>query len=265
MSDNESIPGEMSDSAGDHKRKSIKLRVGSGPSHSPSASRAGSPINGSRAGSPAAPAGSQSQGQQSMLDIYPTIILNLHGISISSTTYTFHENWEVVPPLRRFLERLSNLHEKKTLAYWQAYLAGLEAAGAKRVKAQYMQLVDPKSSPGAYALDHRLSSILIKHRTLDTALRKHLLTRTVSFNLDPAVSPSASGSTSTSKPANPNPRPVTAEEIIAALPPEGISIGSILKVFAGRISEKRDKERFIKLVRENSSYNPEDKLLRPKA
>jgi transcription initiation factor TFIIF subunit alpha len=70
MSDGEGTAGEMSDSAGDRKRKSIKLRLGSGPSHSASASRAGSPAYGSRAGSPAAAAGSQGQGQQqSMLDI----------------------------------------------------------------------------------------------------------------------------------------------------------------------------------------------------
>ena len=70
----------MSDSAGDHKKKSIKIRLGSGPNHSPSASRAGSPAYGSRAGSPAAVAGSQAQGQQqSMLDIYPPIVINLSG------------------------------------------------------------------------------------------------------------------------------------------------------------------------------------------
>jgi hypothetical protein len=105
MSDGESVAGEMSDSAGDHKRKSIKLRVGSGPSHSPSASRAGSPAQGSRAGSPAAPAGSQSQGQQSMHQIYPSIPSQQQGVSISPKIYGFGGYGEVVPPQSRFIQR----------------------------------------------------------------------------------------------------------------------------------------------------------------
>lgn len=201
MSDGEGTAGEMSDNAGDYKRKGIKLRMGSGPSHSPSASRAGSPSYGSRAGSPAAPAGSQSQGQQqSMLDIYPDIVLNLQGISLSPTLYTFREKWRMVPPFN------GSLH-----------------------------------------------TALVGNRLLTTAVSRHL---------DSVASPPASGSAS--KPAA-NPKPVTAEEIIAALPPAGISIGDILKVFTGRISDKKDRERFIRMVKENSSYSPEDKLLRPKS
>ena len=73
----------------------------------------------------------------------------------------------------------------------------------------------------------------------------------------------APDSTSTASGAG-NPKPVTAEEIIAALPPNGISIGNILKLFPGRIVDKKHRERFIRMVKENSSYNPEDKLLRPK-
>jgi hypothetical protein len=85
------------------------------------------------------------------------------------------------------------------------------------------------------------------------------LLTTAFYNLGSAASPSATAVKAA------NLRPVTAEEIIAALPPEGISIGNILKVFSGRISEKKDKDRFISIVKANSSYSPEDKLLRPKA
>jgi len=87
-----------------------------------------------------------------------------------------------------------------------------------------------------------------------------LLTGTVLCTLA-SVSPPASGSAAAS-PANP--RPITVEEIIAALPPTGISIGAMLKLFPGRISDKKDRDRFIKMVKENSSYSPDDKLLRPK-
>ncbi len=61
---------------------------------------------------------------------------------------------------------------------------------------------------------------------------------------------------------------ITAAEIAAAIPAEGIAIGALLKRFSGRIKgggkEKADRERFIALVKENSKYSPEDKLLRPK-
>jgi hypothetical protein len=60
------------------------------------------------------------------------------------------------------------------------------------------------------------------------------------------------------------PKPVTAEEIVAALPPEGISISALLKLFPGRVMDKKDRERFIRIVKDNSSYNLDDKLLRPK-
>jgi hypothetical protein len=61
------------------------------------------------------------------------------------------------------------------------------------------------------------------------------------------------------------PKPVTAEEIVAALPPEGISISALLKLFPGRVIDKKDRERFIRIVKDNSSYSQDDKLLRPKA
>ncbi len=76
-----------------------------------------------------------------------------------------------------------------------------------------------------------------------------------------SVSPPASGPGAV-KPVNP--RPITVEEIVAALPHTGILIGAMLKQFHGRINDKKDRDRFIKMVKENSSYSTEDKLLRPK-
>jgi hypothetical protein len=64
---------------------------------------------------------------------------------------------------------------------------------------------------------------------------------------------------------NEGPKPVTSEEIAAALPPEGISISALLKLFPGRVMDKKDRERFIRIVKDNSSYSQDDKLLRPKA
>lgn len=61
MSDGEGTAGEMSDGAGGHRKKSIKLRFGGAGSQN--GSRAGSPAGGSRAGSPAT-------GMQSMQIIY---------------------------------------------------------------------------------------------------------------------------------------------------------------------------------------------------
>lgn len=78
MSDGEATAGEMSDGAGGQKKKSIKLRIGGGPSGGPS-SCVGSPVNGSRAGSPtAAAAGSTGSGQQGMVDSYFCFSLHPH-------------------------------------------------------------------------------------------------------------------------------------------------------------------------------------------
>ncbi|ELR05299.1 hypothetical protein VC83_06089 [Pseudogymnoascus destructans] len=64
-------------------------------------------------------------------------------------------------------------------------------------------------------------------------------------------------------------RPIMADEIAAAIPAEGIAIGMLLKIFSGRIKgngkDKEDREKFIKLVKENSVFSQEDKLLRPRA
>lgn len=77
------------------------------------------------------------------------------------------------------------------------------------------------------------------------------------LNLAPDSTAAATGGSST--------KPVTAEEIIAALPPTGISIGDMLKLFPGRVKGGKEKDRFIRMVKENSSYNADDKKLRPKA
>ena len=76
-------------------------------------------------------------------------------------------------------------------------------------------------------------------------------------NLAPDSTSAPSGSSSA--------KPVTAEEIIAALPPTGISIGDMLKLFPGRVKGGKERDRFIRMVKENSSYNADDKKLRPKA
>ena len=70
------------------------------------------------------------------------------------------------------------------------------------------------------------------------------------------VSPPASDPVVAVKPANPH--PITAEEIIAVLPPTGISISTLLKLFPGRIPYKKEQSRFIKMVKENATYSVED-------
>jgi hypothetical protein len=88
-----------------------------------------------------------------------------------------------------------------------------------------------------------------------------LLTSTVLCDLD-SVSPPASGSAAT-KPTNP--QPITVEEIIAVMPPAGIPINVLMKQFSRRIKDKKDRDTFIKMVRDVSIFSTEDKLLRPKA
>lgn len=48
---------------------------------------------------------------------------------------------------------------------------------------------------------------------------------------------------------------------MAALPAEGITIGPLLKLFAGRVVDGETKKRFIQLVKENTTYKKESKLL----
>ncbi|CAG8951743.1 hypothetical protein HYFRA_00005544 [Hymenoscyphus fraxineus] len=59
---------------------------------------------------------------------------------------------------------------------------------------------------------------------------------------------------------------IQSHEIIAALPPQGISIVELMKLFKNRVGDKEgqtNKKAFIALVKENCSYG-DNKLLRPK-
>jgi hypothetical protein len=163
--------------------------------------------------------------------------------------------------------KFTPLYERSILVELGVYLTALIAARAKGIESSFIKSSKKPVFKGL-VLDRQRRHIQIKHRSIDgqlfTTLANHLLIGTCDLASVASPQASSSATTATAKPVAP-PRPVTAEEIIAALPPEGISIGNILKVFAGRISEKRDRERFIRMVKENSSYSPEDKLLRPKA
>jgi hypothetical protein len=154
-------------------------------------------------------------------------------------------------------------YTKDTVTDWEAYVAAAAFARANGVGPEFIRSVSPQAFFKAIVLGRRRSYLSINDKTVEAhrwiSLGTHLLTGTVLCNLA-SVSPPASGPSA--KPANP--RPITVEEIIAALPPTGISIGAMLKLFPGRISDKKDRDRFIKMVKENSSYSPDDKLLRPK-
>ncbi|KAI1267038.1 Rap30/74 interaction domain-containing protein [Xylariaceae sp. FL1019] len=88
-----------------------------------------------------------------------------------------------------------------------------------------------------------------------------------------ATSPEAStsqsrppaASTETSSPNPETSKPVTAQDIIDALPAEGISIGGLLRIFKNRVDGpgQLPKREWIQLVKANSMFGP-DKLLRRK-
>ncbi|KAI0392008.1 Rap30/74 interaction domain-containing protein [Xylariaceae sp. FL0594] len=65
------------------------------------------------------------------------------------------------------------------------------------------------------------------------------------------------------------PKPVTAQEIVDALPPlpQGITIGALLKQFHGRVEQEGTltRKEWLQLVKENSVFSASDKLLRRKA
>lgn len=60
----------------------------------------------------------------------------------------------------------------------------------------------------------------------------------------------------------------TEADVRAAIPAQGISIGELLKKFAGRIKEggkdQVERAKFINIVKANSVFSGQDKLLRPK-
>lgn len=65
-----------------------------------------------------------------------------------------------------------------------------------------------------------------------------------------------------------NPGPISAEELKAAIPPTGITIQDLMKIFSNRIGDpkdnKTDRKDFIQMVKVNSEYGA-DKLLKAKA
>jgi hypothetical protein len=56
---------------------------------------------------------------------------------------------------------------------------------------------------------------------------------------------------------------VTREEVMAALRPEGITIGELLGKFTGRVNGGKPKEHFMQLVKNLAAFGA-DKKLRPK-
>lgn len=142
MSDGEGTAGEMSDSAVDRRKKTVKLRIGSGP-HSASVSRAGSPSLGSRAGSPAAAVSSQQQ--QSMLHIYSPIVLDSASHLLPPTAYTLKETWGVVPPLVPLIQSLTALSSKKTLSNHDGALFAATLAKTNRNDSQFLISTSPRA------------------------------------------------------------------------------------------------------------------------
>ncbi len=64
-------------------------------------------------------------------------------------------------------------------------------------------------------------------------------------------------------------KPITAQEILQALPPlpNGITIGGLLKMFDNRVDKEGhlSRKEWLQLVKENTVFNQSEKLLRRKA
>lgn len=246
MSDGEATAGEMSDGV-KAKKKSIKLRLGS--SVSPNASRAGSPSTGSRAGSPGAPVVAQVPAQQSsMQTIYPPISLILTGFFTSSTHYTFRSRFTIPPSMVSLVDSAVTKESRARALFIHGFLTTRKLLIDLAPSGDLMYLL--KSQIFLLTLRDHFEQIKSYEEWLVKELNDHLLTAHVLCYLDPLLPP-----------ATDEVKPVTAEEIAAALPPEGIAIGPLLKLFAGRI---QDKPKFITMVKENSKFSHTDKLLRPK-
>jgi hypothetical protein len=159
---------------------------------------------------------------------------------------------------------LTTLYSQRTVSVQEGYLFATAFAKVKGIESEFLGSCSLKAVK-ASVLARRSFHLAMKNKTVEAhqwiSLGTHLLTGTVLCNLD-SVSPPASGSAATK---SVNSQPITVEEVIAALPPTGILIGVMLKQFSRRIKDKKDRDRFIKMVKENSVYNSEDKLLRPKA
>ena len=55
----------------------------------------------------------------------------------------------------------------------------------------------------------------------------------------------------------------TAEDIRSKIPPQGIRVGDLIKLYKGQVVGEHRKAKFTKLMRENSKYDKETKLLKP--
>lgn len=62
--------------------------------------------------------------------------------------------------------------------------------------------------------------------------------------------------------APPGPLP-SAEDIRARVPPEGIRVGELMKFYKGHIVGDERKSQFTKLMKENSRFDKDTKLLKP--
>jgi transcription initiation factor TFIIF subunit alpha len=78
-----------------------------------------------------------------------------------------------------------------------------------------------------------------------------------------AGSPAAAPAEAQSPAAAAEVRLVTREEVMAALRPEGITIGELLGKFTGRVNGGKPKEHFMQLVKNLAAFGA-DKKLRPK-
>ncbi len=55
----------------------------------------------------------------------------------------------------------------------------------------------------------------------------------------------------------------SAEDIRARIPPQGIRVGELMKFYKGQIVGDERKSQFTKLMKENSRFDRDSKLLKP--
>lgn len=55
----------------------------------------------------------------------------------------------------------------------------------------------------------------------------------------------------------------SAEDIRSRIPPQGMRVGDLINFYRGQIVGEERKAQFTKLMRENSRYDKESKLLKP--
>jgi hypothetical protein len=254
MSDGEATGGEMSDGG---KKKKIKLRIGS-----PSGSRAGSPapgragsigVGGSRAGSPAA------QGQ-SMQSTFPSPSLYLNGhFAGPALEYEFKEVWiqprPVVQPEKALHHFNSGAHLDQKLVVRSCLTEWSKTRSTACFLEYFQQCMGSiafwQQVCTAQQLPRTLAPVFKSCYTLHKALLN--FSKNIGTDATRAQSPASLG-------------PITVQELIAAIPATGISSGSLMRSFAGRVGDgpgQTDKKAFFQMVKEHSRYSA-DKLLRPK-